>query len=113
MDSFISSNPGLSSRFNKRIDFPNYSVEELYSILDMFAKENNYEISIDVKDYLIPIFTRDIEKEGESFGNARYVRNMFESALQFQATRLMSNSLKPSKSDLIELRLQDFNRAIF
>jgi len=68
MDSFVSSNPGLSSRFNKRIDFPNYSVEELNSILDMFAKENNYEISIDVKDYLIPIFTRDIEKEGESFG---------------------------------------------
>jgi len=113
MDSFISSNPGLSSRFNKRIDFPNYSVRELFSILEMFATENNYEISTDVKDYLIPLFTRDIAVEGESFGNARYIRNIFESALQFQATRLMSNSSNPSKSDLIKLTLKDFNEVVF
>ena len=112
MDSFISSNPGLSSRFNKRIDFPNYSVDELWLILEMFAKENSYEINESVKEFLLPHFLKDIESGGESFGNARYIRNLFETVLQIQATRLMSSSSKPSKNDLIELNLADFSLAI-
>ena len=112
MDSFISSNPGLSSRFNKRIDFPNYSVDELWLILEMFAKENSYEINDSVREFLLPHFLKDIESGGESFGNARYIRNLFETVLQIQATRLMSSSSKPSKKDLIELNLADFRSAI-
>ena len=112
MDLFISSNPGLSSRFNKRIDFPNYSVDELWLILEMFAKENNYEINDSVKDFLLPHFLKTIEVSGESFGNARYIRNLFETALQLQATRLMSSSAKLSKNDLVNLTLSDFSLAI-
>jgi stage V sporulation protein K len=112
MDTFIASNPGLASRFNKHIDFPNYSVAELWLILEMFAKENSYEIDADVKDFLLPHFENDIQSYGESFGNARYIRNIFEKVLQIQATRLMSSSVKPSKQDLIQLTLVDFKLAI-
>ena len=112
MDSFISSNPGLSSRFNKRIDFPNYSIDELWLILEMFAKENSYEIDGNVKEFLLPFFIKDIESYGESFGNARYIRNIFEKVLQIQATRLMSTSVKPSKAELIQLTLADFELSI-
>lgn len=112
MDGFIASNPGLASRFNKRIDFPNYSVEELWLILEMFAKENNYAIDANVKEFLLPYFIKDIDRFGESFGNARYIRNIFEKVLQIQATRLMSSSLKPSKTDLIQLSLSDFSLAV-
>ncbi len=112
MDGFIASNPGLASRFNKRIDFPNYSIEELWLILEMFAKENNYAIDTNVKEFLLPYFIRDINSFGESFGNARYIRNIFEKVLQIQATRLMSSSLKPSKTDLIQLSLSDFSSAV-
>ena len=112
MDTFIASNPGLSSRFNKRIDFPNYSIEELWLILEMFAKESSYEIDSDVKEFMLPYFVKDVESYGESFGNARYIRNIFEKVLQIQATRLMSSNTKPSKSELIQLTLADFNLAI-
>lgn len=112
MEKFITSNPGLSSRFNKRIDFPNYSVDELWLILKLFAKENSYEVDERVKDFLLPHFHKSIEVDGESFGNARYIRNLFETSLQIQATRLMSSTAKPSKKDLIELKLSDFQSAI-
>ena len=112
MDTFIASNPGLASRFNNRIDFSNYSTDELWLILKMFAKENSYEIDADVKEFLLPYFERDIQSFGESFGNARYIRNIFEKVLQLQATRLMSSASKPSKTDLIQLTLADFNLAI-
>ena len=112
MDTFIASNHGLSSRFNKRIDFPNYSIEELWLILEMFAKESSYEIDSDAKEFMLPYFVKDVESYGESFGNARYIRNIFEKVLQIQATRLMSSNTKPSKSELIQLTLADFNLAI-
>lgn len=112
MDTFIASNPGLSSRFNKRIDFPNYSIEELWLILEMFAKESSYEIDSDVKEFMLPYFVKDVESYDESFGNARYIRNIFEKVLQIQATRLMSSNTKPSKSELIQLTLADFNLAV-
>lgn len=112
MDSFIASNPGLASRFNKRIYFPTYSIDELWLILEMFAKENNYEVEANVKDFLLPHFAKDIESYGEGFGNARYIRNIFENVLQIQATRLMSRYSKPSKTDLIRLTLDDFILAL-
>lgn len=112
MDSFLASNPGLASRFNKVIDFPNYSVEELWLILEMFAKDSSYKIDGNVKDFLLPIFTNDIDRYGESFGNARYIRNLFEDVLQIQATRIMSLNSKPTKSDLIQLTLEDFSLAV-
>lgn len=112
MDLFINSNPGLSSRFSKIIDFPNYSIDELWQILQFFANDNNYEIDDDVKDFLLPCFVREIKNHGESFANARYVRNIFERVLQVQATRLMSSAIKPSKTNLMRLTLLDF-KSIF
>jgi stage V sporulation protein K len=111
MNSFIASNPGLSSRFSKIIDFPNYSVDELWSILLMFSKENNYDIDSEVKEFLYPFLINDTEQLGETFGNARYIRNLFEKVLQLQATRLMTSAGKPTKSDLIQLTLSDFKLA--
>ena len=88
-------------------------MEELWLILNQFAAENIYEISSNVKSYLLPFFIRDMSIEGESFGNARYIRNIFDSTLQIQASRLMSQSLKPSKSDLVELHLEAFKKVFF
>ena len=109
MESFIASNPGLASRFNRYIEFPNYSIDELLQILRLLADQNNYSyISSEVNEYLRPVIELEINKQGESFGNARYVRNLFESALQAQATRLMVKSEGLSKFDLSELTVDDF-----
>jgi SpoVK/Ycf46/Vps4 family AAA+-type ATPase len=109
MESFIGSNPGLASRFNRYIEFPNYSIDELLQILRLLADQNNYSYSSsEINEYLKPVIELEINKQGENFGNARYVRNLFESALQAQATRLMEKSAGLSKFDLSELTVDDF-----
>ena len=112
MESFLASNPGLSSRFGKVIDFPNYSLEELWLILCSFANKNSYDIDADVKDFILPYFGVDILSKGPLFGNARYVRNVFEKALQIHASRLMASKNKPTKIQLAQLKLEDFKLAL-
>lgn len=112
MEDFLSSNPGLSSRFGKIIDFPNYSIEELWLILCSFAKDNSYVIDDDVKDFILPYFGVEMVSKGSSFGNARYVRNVFEKALHIQASRLMASSSKLTSIELAQLKLDDFMHAL-
>ena len=108
MDKFLKSNPGLSSRFNRHIDFPNYSSQELWKILEKFSNDNNYSIESDVKEFILPIFEKEINKKAEHFGNARFVRNLFERTLETQADRLISRGDQPTRLDLMTLKIDDF-----
>ena len=112
MQSFIDSNPGLASRFNRYIEFPDYSTNELLQILNLLAIDNHYSYSSsEVNDFLTPVIELEVKKQGEGFGNARFIRNLFERTLQAQATRLMARSDELGKSELIELTVEDFKAA--
>lgn len=76
MKDFVASNPGLRSRFQTFIDFPNYSADELLEIFKKFAKDYHLIITPEVEQKLKEHFSRG-NFGGES-GNARYVRNLFE-----------------------------------
>ena len=52
MKKFIESNPGLKSRFQKTIHFPDYSAKDLYQVFLKFCKENDYVLSPDGEIYL-------------------------------------------------------------
>lgn len=81
MHRFIDSNPGLRSRFNKFFHFPDYNGEELVKIFDRFCENNGYAISNEVVDMLLEKFVKVYETREEHFGNARAVRNVFETAI--------------------------------
>ena len=87
MDTFIHSNPGLESRFNRYLHFDDYSVDDMLAILAMQLKKGQYELEESAKaaarDYIEASNTSSI-----SFGNARGVRNIFEKLLVEQANRL-------------------------
>lgn len=110
MKKFIDSNPGLQSRFSRFIEFPDYSAEELAQIFLNKAKECQYVCNADVQASLVDIMRRAIECKDRNFGNGRFVRNLFESAIQRQATRLSSKS--PLTSEMLsELTLHDLGFA--
>jgi Holliday junction resolvasome RuvABC ATP-dependent DNA helicase subunit len=88
MQQFIDSNPGLQSRFNRYIEFPDYSAEELYQIFEKNAKEFDYKISKDAEIPLKEYFTNKVANKDKNFGNARFVRNLFEKTIERQANRL-------------------------
>jgi stage V sporulation protein K len=86
MRRFLESNPGLRSRFSREIDFPDYSESELVAIVQRFASEAEYTLGDGAEDHLRAIFAN--AERGESFGNARFARTLFEQALNAQALRL-------------------------
>ena len=106
MQRFIDSNPGLQSRFNRYIDFPDYTGAELTDIFKMYMKKNQYTIDGDAEAYLRTRFDIVVEKKDRNFGNARFARNVFEKSIQAQANRLSGKS-NLTKSQLTELTIDD------
>lgn len=110
MKRFIDSNPGLQSRFNKYINFPDYTPRELYDIFQMYLRKNQYTMTSEASSYLRQKLSYVVEHKDRNFGNARYIRNMFEKSIQRQANRL-SKTQNASKSELMELTLEDVQGA--
>ena len=90
MKMFIDSNPGLQSRFNRYIEFKDYSVDELMEIFMLSLKNNDYTIKSDAERFVREYITETIANKDTNFGNARYVRNVFEKVQENQAMRLAS-----------------------
>ena len=114
MKDFINSNPGLKSRFNKYIEFPDYSIDELCAIFDMNMSKYDYQMEEDVHKQIREMLKMRKLTELENFANAREVRNLFEEIITNQAHRIASmKNLKPEDmktiimDDLIDLELQN------
>ena len=88
MESFLESNPGLASRFNRYLHFPDYSPAELLQILQNFCATQSYALDTAVNEGLQTLFGREIKGQRGHFGNARYVRNLFEKMIEAQALRI-------------------------
>ena len=86
MHRFLQSNPGLRSRFSREVSFPDYSTAELVAIAEKLAGEYEYVLDDEAKEVLRRILAG--AARGEGFGNARFVRTLFEQALNAQALRL-------------------------
>ena len=106
MERFIRSNPGLESRFNKYIHFPDYTPEELRGIFLLRCEKQGYTLSPEADEALTAQLTELYNNRDENFGNGRTVRNLFEDAVSRQADRL-SALAAPSKDELMTLLPED------
>ncbi|TCL58555.1 SpoVK/Ycf46/Vps4 family AAA+-type ATPase [Kineothrix alysoides] len=108
MARFMMNNSGLSSRFNLTFDFPDYTTEELYSILKKQAVDKGFVIDEGASNTIHE--TLEIKSaEQEYSGNGRLVRNLLEEAIRRQTERLASyKSDEDNKNEMILLRAEDF-----
>ena len=90
MDEFLSSNPGLRSRFNKFIYFEDYTTEQLKQIFQSFCKKADYKLTPAAEERLMSVFNLLTAFRDETFGNARAARNLFEATISKQANRIVS-----------------------
>nr|WP_175420940.1 right-handed parallel beta-helix repeat-containing protein [Streptomyces griseus] len=104
MNRFLGSNPGLESRFPRRIEFPDYSSDELVTIVSLHAADNGYECAPGTADALRAHFAS--LPRGETFGNARLARQTLEQMMTRQAGRLNDVAV-PSLDDLRLLLPED------
>lgn len=107
MEEFLSTNPGLRSRFPMTINFPDYSDLELYKIAETMLNERQYVLSSQSKQELVRQIRRLRRGDPLSFGNARTVRNMVEQVIRRQAVRLVRKS-NLSKGELTLILPIDF-----
>jgi len=106
MQRFINSNPGLSSRFTKTIEFPPYGANELAAILRVMAKRQNFVLPDDLESSLAPWLK--VGMRNKSWGQAREMRTLLERAREAQATRIAHD---PS-GDVRQLAMTDIDAAI-
>lgn len=98
MDRLIASNPGLKSRFRHHIDFEDFGSAELLQIFEKFCREHDYTPSEDALKSLENTL-KSAEKQAKLHsGNARLVRNVFESTIENMAVRVVNQDLDDLKT---------------
>lgn len=110
MEEFVNSNPGLKSRFNRFMAFPDYTVEEMLGIFDMRCKKSGYRLEDDAAREALKKRVEEGSRDVKGFGNARGVRNLFEKALSAQADRL-AHTEALTRDALMNLTAQDIKNA--
>jgi SpoVK/Ycf46/Vps4 family AAA+-type ATPase len=101
MRRFLASNPGLASRFSRTIEFQNYTVDQLVTIVERMAAANHYRPEEATLKALAGHFGRMIR--GDGFGNGRAARKVFEEMIDRQASRL---------AELPDVRAEDLVRLL-
>ena len=106
MKKFIESNPGLKSRFNKYIEFPDYNIDELEEIFNRNCKKYDYKVEEDVQHQIRALITARKIANIDNFANAREVRNLFEEIITNQARRVAALE-NPTSEDMMTILLED------
>jgi hypothetical protein len=110
MTRFIGSNPGLASRFDETVPFPDYTPDELVRILHRFATTAGYVLSDGARRAARTLLERLWAARDRTFGNARTVRRIFEDAIRAHADRIAHDE-SPTDRELQLLESGDIVRA--
>lgn len=100
MQPFLASNPGLQSRFTRFIEFGDYHVAELCLIFERMCTANAYKLTQEARGYLAIQLNFAFVTRNNSFGNARYVRNVYEQTIGNQSDRLIRSGHEIKRTEL-------------
>ena len=90
METFLTANSGLASRFPNRIEFPDYTAEELLQITQVLAKNKGYTLAEACTEPLLGYYARWQAADARTAGNGRLARNTLEKAIFHQSRRLVA-----------------------
>ncbi|WP_374212054.1 AAA family ATPase [Streptomyces sp. C10-9-1] len=112
MDRLLGANPGLSSRFTTRVDFPSYRPLELTAIGSVLAAENDDVWDEEAREELLSI-SGHVVGQGwiDELGNGRFLRTLYEKSCAYRDLRLSQYPGTPGREDLSTLRLPDLMQA--
>jgi hypothetical protein len=112
MDRLLAANPGLSSRFTTRVDFPSYRPTELTAIGEVLAAENGDRWDEEALEELRSIAGHVVEQGWiDELGNGRFLRTLYEKSCAYRDLRLSAYPGALTRDDLATLRLPDLMQA--
>jgi AAA+ superfamily predicted ATPase len=103
MQGFLDANPGLRSRFDVVIDFPDYATDELGQIFDLYLEEFELTLTVDAREKVIS-YVNSLPR-GRGFGNGRAMRNLFNEVVRRHAVWAMRNG-EIDAADLTTMRAE-------
>ena len=111
MESFLSSNPGLASRFATRLKFPSYSPNEMMALAQAAIERRGERLDADAR----PVLYRKFEEIGrrriaDDLGNGRFVRSLIEKAGQARDVRVITSTTNSAEQDLLTIRAGDLEQ---
>jgi SpoVK/Ycf46/Vps4 family AAA+-type ATPase len=92
METFFDANPGMRSRFNRYIDFPDYNAPELTEVFRRLVVQRQLRLTLEAETRAGQMFEQMVRTKGKNFGNARSVRSYLDRAIERQAQRLSEQS---------------------
>ncbi len=104
MEEMIAQNPGFDSRINRKIEFPDYTLEEQSVIFGTMLAAKKYEITEDARESLLSVFAKLAKQD--NFANARTVRNVMDSLIEIQSVRTLEDDIDDNDDERI-IRKQD------
>lgn len=107
MTHFFASNPGLKSRFNTFIEFPDYTEKELLEMFVKLCDESDYDLANDVYDCVYNFMAKQVANKSDDFANGRLVRNLYDDVTMNHAKRVVKINC-PSREDLSLITCSDF-----
>ncbi|QPP11115.1 AAA family ATPase [Streptomyces bathyalis] len=112
MDRLLATNPGLSSRFTTRVDFPSYRPLELTAIGEVLAAENGDVWDEESLEEMRSISGHVVDQGWvDELGNGRFLRTLYEKSCAYRDLRLSTYPGTPTRDDLSTLRLPDLMQA--
>ena len=90
METFLTANSGLASRFPNKIEFPDYTADELLDITTVLAKGKGYRLAESCTFPLLGYYKRRQALDSRTAGNGRLARNTLEKAIFNQSRRLVA-----------------------
>ena len=95
MEQFLTANSGLASRFPNKIEFPDYTADELLQITNVLARNKGYQLAEGCTEPLRDYYARQQEADSRTAGNGRLARNTLEKAIFHQSRRLVAEPSAP------------------
>lgn len=92
MKKFIETNPGFKSRFNKYVEFPDYTPDEMMAIFNSQSTKLDFSLSNEADTKLQQLISQAYNQRDKTFGNGRFVRNLFEKTVERQANRIAASA---------------------
>lgn len=112
MKTFLTSNPGLKSRFNMYYDFPDYTPQEMRQIAVYACSKRNIKLTSEAEEFLYKKIVEAYRSRNNAFGNARYIHSQIDEAKMNMGLRIMKmpNYNELSKDELSTVQLEDVEK---
>jgi len=108
MDNLFRVNPGFKSRFNYFLNIEDYSPEQLFEIMQVFAKGKRYIFSPEAEKVTRELIRQMYDSRGNDFANGRTMRSLFDQICKKQAQRLqVENVSEMSNEEMMTIRQED------